>query len=141
MGKQRSARGSAGRQKLPDSSIASGGESGRDEDENPSTDRDITTYTQVARKKVGESWPEIVTALVMKARNGRYHETKLLLDLCDLSNIDENEVKYEKQRQLCDALLEGLGLVPPEEAVEPDGKSGGEKNSSSHAAPAKGNRA
>ena len=110
----------------PVSGRAAGAGSGRGGDENPSRDRDITKYARVARKLLQEAWPEIVAALVAKAKNGRYQEIRLLLELCDLARVDRNQVKEERQRQLCDALMDGLGLRPAAEtAFKPeDGLNG-----------------
>ncbi len=63
-----------------------------------------------------EAWPEIIDALVARARSGRYQEIKLLIELCDLGTVDPDQLNDERQRQLCDALMEGLRLTfgPPE---------------------------
>ncbi len=73
--------------------------------------KDITRYARITRKMVLEAWPEIIDALVARARNGRYQEIKLLIELCDLGNVDPDQSNNERQRHLCDALLDGLGLT------------------------------
>lgn len=108
--KQCSTRGAAGTRTR--SGRAAGASSGRGGDENPPRERDITKYSRIARRLVQEAWPEIVGALIAKARSGRYHEIKLLIELCDLSNTDATQWKDERQRQLCDALMDGLELSP-----------------------------
>ncbi len=75
-----------------------------------SVDKNIEQYTQLARTFVLEAWPGIVQGLIQKARSGGYQQAKLLLDLCDLTKLDSSSLGEEQKRQLCDVLLEGLGL-------------------------------
>lgn len=77
-------------------------------------EEDVTQHTEMARALVLAAWPGIVRGLIKKAKSGGYQHAKLLLELGELTgNLQVND---QRQRQLCDALLEGLGL--PEEQVE-----------------------
>ena len=70
----------------------------------------ITRQAELARGLVLKSWTAIVQGLIKKAKTGGYQQTKLLLDLCELTNADGSAGNEQRGRQLCDALLEGLGL-------------------------------
>ncbi|MBA3916561.1 MAG: hypothetical protein H0X25_22490 [Acidobacteriales bacterium] len=72
----------------------------------------MSQYAEQARRLVLEAWPEIVRGLIKKAASGGYQQAKLLLELCDLANADVSTVNEQRRQQLCDALLEGLGLSP-----------------------------
>ena len=67
-------------------------------------------FSGPARELVLASWPAIVEGLIKKARAGGYQQTKLLLDLSSLTNADSSHWNDQRKEQLCDALLEGLGL-------------------------------
>jgi hypothetical protein len=89
---------------------------------NPSTEESITKHTALARGLVLKSWTGIVQGLIKKAKTGGYQQTKLLLDLCELTNADGSLLNEQRRQQLCDTLLEGLGLPsaqPEDEAAEP----------------------
>lgn len=73
-------------------------------------DVDITTSVELARKLIVSAWPEIVRGLIKKAADGGYQQTRLLMDLCDLTSQDAALASVERKQQLCDVLLEGLGL-------------------------------
>ncbi len=79
---------------------------------NGPTEEDMSQYAEQARRLVLEAWPEIVRGLIKKAASGGYQQAKLLLELCDLANADVSTVNEQRRQQLCDALLEGLGLSP-----------------------------
>lgn len=67
-------------------------------------------YTSLARNLVLRSWAGIIQGLIDKALAGGYQQTKLLLELCELSKVDANHVTEKDKQQLCDALLSGLGI-------------------------------
>lgn len=92
-----------------------------DVDGSLSIEENITKYAEQARGLVLAAWPEIVQGLIKKAMSGGYQQTKLLLDLCDLTNVDAPQLNEQRKEQLCDALLEGLGLLsaqPKDQAIE-----------------------
>ncbi len=74
---------------------------------------DTAEHAELARKLVLKSWTGIVQGLIKKAKTGGYQQTKLLLDLCELTK-GGSELSGQHKRQLCDALLEGLGWSPTE---------------------------
>lgn len=67
-------------------------------------------HTEMARQLVLASWSAIVQGLIKKAKAGGYQQTKLLLDLCALTDIDASQLNEQHKQQLCDALLDGLRL-------------------------------
>lgn len=75
-------------------------------------EENITKYAEYARGLVLAAWSEIVQGLIKKAADGGYQQAKLLLDLCDLTNMDASQLNEQRRQQLCDVLLEGLGLSP-----------------------------
>ena len=79
-------------------------------------EEDVTQHTEIARELVLAAWPGIVQGLIKKAKSGGYQHAKLLLELGELTGTDNSQLNNQRQRQLCDALLEGLGL--PAEQVE-----------------------
>jgi hypothetical protein len=87
-----------------------GADTGWDVDGNLSLEETITKYAEQARGLVLAAWPEIVQGLIKKATSGGYQQTKLLLDLCDLTNMDASQLNEQRKEQLCDVLLEGLSL-------------------------------
>lgn len=64
----------------------------------------------MARKLVLAEWTAIVRGLIKKAKSGGYQQTKLLLDLCEITGTDASQLNDQRKRQLCDALLEEFGL-------------------------------
>lgn len=71
-------------------------------------------YCDVARSQVLAAWPQILEGLIEKAMCGGYQQTKLLLDLCDLAAMRPLQSDQQPREQLCDALLDRLGLPLPE---------------------------
>ncbi len=109
MPKQRSTRSAPAKRRSPGKSAA-GADNGRDVDGRLSTEENITKYAELARELVLAAWPGIVQGLIKKAKGGNYQQTKLLLDLCDLTNTDASQLNEQRREQLCDVLLEGLRL-------------------------------
>lgn len=66
---------------------------------------------QTARQLVTEAWPDIVQGLIKKAIGGGYQQTKILLDLCNFASNDTLQINELEKQDLCDALLQGLGLI------------------------------
>ncbi|MHB8304145.1 MAG: hypothetical protein ACYDC6_15220 [Acidobacteriaceae bacterium] len=79
-------------------------------------------HAELARRLVLASWPAIVQGLINKAMDGGYQQTKLLLELCALTNLDASQLNEQHKQELCDALLDGLGLVM---GPRPDNGNGG----------------
>jgi hypothetical protein len=79
-------------------------------DGNLSPEEDVTQHTELARALVLAAWPGIISGLIEKAQGGGYQQAKLLLDLCELTVTDGSQLNEQRKQQLCDALLEGLGL-------------------------------
>ncbi len=79
-------------------------------------EEDVTQHTEMARALVLAAWPGIVQGLIKKAKSGGYQHAKLLLELGALTGTDNSQLNNQRQRQLCDALLDGLGL--PEKQLE-----------------------
>ena len=75
-----------------------------------SREEDAARHTETARDLVLEAWPKIVQGLIKKATGGGYQQTKLLLDLCGITGSEVAALDEQRRQQLCDALLEGLGL-------------------------------
>jgi hypothetical protein len=73
-----------------------------------------TQYYDVARSQVLAAWPKILEGLIEKAMCGGYQQTKLLLDLCDLAAMRPSQSDRQPKEQLCDVLLDRLGLLSPE---------------------------
>jgi hypothetical protein len=71
-------------------------------------------YCDAARSQVLAAWPQILEGLIEKAMCGGYQQTKLLLDLCDLATMKPSQPDPQPREQLCDALLDRLGLSLPE---------------------------
>lgn len=69
-----------------------------------------SNYYELAHNLVFAAWPGIVKGLIKKAMNGGYQQTKLLLDLCEVAHMDTSELNKQHKEQLCDVLLDGLGL-------------------------------
>jgi hypothetical protein len=67
-------------------------------------------YTSLARNLVLRSWAGIIQGLIDKALAGGYQQTKLLLDLCELSKADAKQAQEKDKQQLCDVLLSGLRI-------------------------------
>lgn len=111
MPKQRSTRGAPAKRKNLRKNAA-GGSGGGNPDGIPLTEDNISKYTDSARQLVFEAWPEIVQGLIKKAAEGGYQQAKLLLDVCHLIEPDGSLFEEERQRQLCDVLMEGLELFP-----------------------------
>jgi len=113
--KQCSTRSAPAKRRSPRKSVA-GVNSGRGVDESPSgngnlsPEGNVTKRAALARQLVLAAWPGIVQGLIKKAMSGGCPQTKLLLELCDLASMDASDLNDERKRQLCDALLEGLGL-------------------------------
>lgn len=80
-----------------------------------SQDEDAVRHTERARELVLAEWTAIVRGLIKKAKSGGYQQTKLLLELCEITGTDASQLNEQRKRQLCDALLEGFGL-PSEQA-------------------------
>lgn len=74
-------------------------------------ERGAERQAELARGLVVAAWPEIVQGLIEKAVDGGYQQTKLLLDLCEFVRSDLSPIDGERPQQLCDVLLEGLGLL------------------------------
>ena len=73
----------------------------------------ITTgdnYTDLARSLVFNFWLEIIQGLINKALEGGYQQTKLLLELCGLSTMENTKVPEKEKQQLCDVLLNGMQI-------------------------------
>lgn len=85
---------------------------GRDVDGVLSTEEDIAKYTNLARKLVLAAWPKIVRGLIEKATDGNYQQAKLLVELCELTHADANELNEHRKQQLCDVLLDELLIEP-----------------------------
>ena len=79
-------------------------------------EEDVTQHTEMARALVLAAWPGIVQGLIKKAKSGGYQHAKLLLELGALTGTDNSQPNNRRRQQLCDALLEGLGL--PEEQLD-----------------------
>ena len=80
-------------------------------------------HSELARMLVLASWPAIVQGLISKAIAGNYQQTKLLLDLCALTDVETSAFNEDHKQQLCDALLEGLTFTREDtgnENVRPD---------------------
>ncbi|MEO6829623.1 MAG: hypothetical protein ABI164_07410, partial [Acidobacteriaceae bacterium] len=106
---------------------------------NPPREEDVTQHTEVARELVLAAWPGIVQGLIKKAKGGGYQQTKLLLDLCEITGTDTSQLNDQRRRQLCDALLEGLGLQAVQSDQQTDNVGPGDdaKTSTYPAEPAK----
>jgi hypothetical protein len=118
--KQRSTRSAPAKRK-PSRKRTASVSSGQDVDGNLSIEENITKYAEQARRLVLAEWHGIVQGLIKKAKSGGYQQTKLLLDLCDLSNMDASQLNEQRREQLCDVLLKGLKLSsaqPEDETAE-----------------------
>ena len=95
----------------------------------PQPEEDEARHTEMARELVLAAWPGIVRGLIKKAMSGGYQQTKLLLDLCEITGTEASQANEQRRRQLCDALLEGLGLPagPEKEASRTDADGDTEK--------------
>lgn len=84
-----------------------------------SSEENIKNYIKLTRGLVLAAWPDIVQGLIKKAVSGGYQQAKLLLDLCDLTNVDASKLDKQDRQQLCDVLLEGLMLssTHPEDQI------------------------
>ncbi len=116
--KQRSTRRATAKRSAP-RKIVTGANTGIDTGRNPAgnenlaREEDLAKHAELARALVLKSWTGIVQGLIKKAKTGGYQQTKLLLDLCELTK-DGSELSGQHKEQLCDALLEGLGLSSAE---------------------------
>ena len=84
-----------------------------------SPEENIKKYIKLTRGLVLAAWPDIVQGLIKKAASGGYQQAKLLLDLCDLTNVDASRLDEQDRQQLCDVLLEGLMLS----STHPEGQT------------------
>ncbi len=73
----------------------------------PVTDED---YINLARGLVLSAWPKIIKCLIGKSIKGGYQQTKLLLELCGISNVQRKRSVENNQQQLSDVLLKGLQI-------------------------------
>jgi hypothetical protein len=89
---------------------AVGADDGQAIDERLSTVENATKHAELARELVLAAWPGIVQGLIKKAKGGNYQQTRLLLELCELTNTDASQLNEQRREQLCDVLLEGLRL-------------------------------
>ncbi len=85
-------------------------DSGKNLDKALSPSEMTIKYAEMARNLVLAAWPGIVKGLIKKAMGGGYQQTKLLLDLCEVAHMDASELNEQHKEQLCDVLLDGLGL-------------------------------
>jgi len=118
--KQCSARGATAKRKLP-GKVATGTRKKQTGIGNamghgdPQRQEDVARHTELTRELVLQAWPEIVRGLIKKAASGGYQQAKLLLDLYEIADKHDSQSNEQHRRQLCDALLEGLGLPATQE--------------------------
>ena len=74
--------------------------------------KNTRNHAELARALALQAWPKIVRALIEKAASGGHQQAKLLADLFDLTSIETSQLDGMHRQQLCDVLLEGLGLLP-----------------------------
>ena len=79
-------------------------------------EKNTRNHAKLARVLVLKAWPRIVRGLIEKAASGGHQQAKLLADLFDLTSIETSQLDGMHRQQLCDVLLEELGLLPAQSA-------------------------
>lgn len=76
-------------------------------------EKSVEEPVALARKLVLSSWKGIIQGLIKKAIEGGYQQTKLLLELGQITQDETKCVTESDRQQLCDALLQGLQVCLP----------------------------